>query len=387
MDKIKRSIVLFYAIYFLQGMCFYGPVATLYRQSAGLTLLDITVLESIATALMLLLEIPWGYVADRLGHRKTIIICMFLLAGSKVIFWRAETFAGFLVERLVLAAALSGLSGCDSAYLYACAGEKNAQKTFGVWNGWQTAGYLAAGLTSSFLLGENYRLAALFTVVSYTLSAVLTFALTEPKQERKERERPRMREALKGSLRLAPFLLGAGLLAETAQFVTVFLNQVQYRRSGIPIRWFGVIYAAVTLLSLFGAKSHRLTGRLGMRRSGVLLFFAGGAACVWMALFPLPVFSVAGVGTLKLAAALFLPLSLTEQNRRTNGISAATQLSCNAMVLDFVSLGLNPAFGHAADIGADRALFLGALACAAGSALFLWGKRARGGSAAPALAK
>lgn len=374
----QRSIVLFYAIYFLQGLCFYGPIATLYRQSAGLTLLDITVLESIAMALMLLLEIPWGYVADRLGHRKTIVLCMLLLALSKVIFWRAETFYGFLAERLVLAVALSGLSGCDSAYLYACTEEKDAQRTFGVWNGWQTAGCLAAGLTSSLLLGENYRLAALFTVVSYTLAAALTFALAEPGRPKTARERPRMRDALRGSLRLAPFLLGAGLLAETAQFVTVFLNQVQYRRAGIPVRWFGVLYAAVTLVSLLGAKSHRWTGRLGVRRGGVVLFAAGGAACVWMALFPLPGLSAVGVAVLKLSASLFLPLSLAEQNRCAAGVGVATQLSCNAMVLDLVSLGLNPAFGRAADLGTDKALLLGALACAAGAALFLRGTGKQG---------
>ena len=41
MDRKRRNIALFYAVFFLQGMVFYSPVATLYRQASGLSLLQI----------------------------------------------------------------------------------------------------------------------------------------------------------------------------------------------------------------------------------------------------------------------------------------------------------------------------------------------------------
>ena len=55
-----------YAIAFLQGMVFYGPVATLYRQAQGVSVFQITVIESISLILCILLEVVWGVVADRL---------------------------------------------------------------------------------------------------------------------------------------------------------------------------------------------------------------------------------------------------------------------------------------------------------------------------------
>ena len=58
----KRNIYLLYAISLLQGMIFYGPVATLYRQAAGISVFQITLIESISVALMILLEVPWGRV-------------------------------------------------------------------------------------------------------------------------------------------------------------------------------------------------------------------------------------------------------------------------------------------------------------------------------------
>lgn len=56
--KPKRNVWLMYAIALLQGMVFYGPIATLYRQSAGVTIFEITIIESISLALCLLLELP-----------------------------------------------------------------------------------------------------------------------------------------------------------------------------------------------------------------------------------------------------------------------------------------------------------------------------------------
>ena len=94
----RRNIALFFAAYFLEGLCFYGPVATLYRQAAGLTLLEIGTLESVSVAVMLLLELPWGWAADRLGHRRVIVVCTALYALSKVVFWRADGLWDFLLE-------------------------------------------------------------------------------------------------------------------------------------------------------------------------------------------------------------------------------------------------------------------------------------------------
>ena len=54
----KRNIRLMYAIALLQGMVFYGPIATLYRQAAGVSVFQVTLIESISLALALALEVP-----------------------------------------------------------------------------------------------------------------------------------------------------------------------------------------------------------------------------------------------------------------------------------------------------------------------------------------
>ena len=377
MERDKRSIALLFAVYFLQGMVFYGPVATLYRQAAGLDLLQIGVIESISMALMLALEVPWGVAADRLGHRRTIVLCAFLLAVSKVLFWRAESFGGFLAERLLLSVAFAGLSGCDSAYLYACCGAGDHRKAFSRWEAVQTAGLLLASLIWP-LLGGRYRLAALLTVGTYTAAALLTLGLAEPKggHEEQIREPLPLRKALRGTLALAPLLLAFCLVSETAQMVTVFLGQLQFLRAGIGQGWFGVLQAAVVVAGLLGGLSHRLSGRLGERRAGTFLMAGAALACLAMAALPLPLLAAAGVVALRGAQSLLAPLSNAIQNDRAAPGGRAAQLSCNAMLLDGGGLWLYPAFGALADRGVEQALLLGGICCAAGAILFcFWMKK------------
>src|SRR5699024_10626710 len=71
----KRNLYLMYAIALLQGMVFYGPVATLYRQAQGVSIFEITLIESISYALCIALEVPWGMLADRIGYKRTMLLC------------------------------------------------------------------------------------------------------------------------------------------------------------------------------------------------------------------------------------------------------------------------------------------------------------------------
>ena len=63
-----------YAIALLQGMVFYGPVATLYRQASGISVFQITLIESISYILCILFELPWGFVADRIGYKNNVLL-------------------------------------------------------------------------------------------------------------------------------------------------------------------------------------------------------------------------------------------------------------------------------------------------------------------------
>lgn len=153
---MKRNISLLYAISLLQGMVFYSSVATLYRQAAGLSVFEITLIESVSMTLSFAFEIPWGVLADRIGYRRTMIVCSLLFFVSKIVFWQAQDFPGFLLERVLLAVVVSGLSGVDASILYLSCDEDDSQRVFGIWQALGTAGLLSAAAVFTVFVGENY---------------------------------------------------------------------------------------------------------------------------------------------------------------------------------------------------------------------------------------
>lgn len=362
----KRNIALLYGISLLQGMVFYGPISTLYRQVQGVGIFQILLIESISYALCIVLEVPWGVVADRIGYKRTMRICCWLYFLSKIVFWQSTDFAGFLAERVLLSVVITGLSGVDTSILYLCAGPQESQHVFGVYNSLGEAGLLGAAAVFTLFVGDDYRLAALLTVFSYGAAALLSLGLTEVRPAPAERA---AREPFKATLRaslaapgLAALLVASGLLTEVHQTVTVFLNQLQYERCGMTSTAIGAVYIVTSLLGLCGAFSARFTGAAGPRRAVRLLCLAPALGCLVLMATDRAALSVGCVWLLRVSDSLFQPYRLRLQNAMVRTGNRATALSIHAMVVDTVSIVTNLAFGVLAEWDLRAALGFGAVA-------------------------
>ena len=372
---MRKNRYLLYAIALLQGMVFYGPIATLYRQAQGVTILQITLIESISLALGILLEVPWGIIADRIGYRRTMIFCSGLYFLSKLVFWQADGFAGFLLERIMLSVVLAGFSGVDSSILYLSCQGQDSQKAFGMYHSMSMAGLLAAAGTFSLLIQDDYSSAGLLTAVSYGLAALLSLGLTEVKETTVETARPEpIRATLQRTLRNRTFLLflaGVALLSECHQTITVFLNQLQYARCGMNSTAMGVLYIAATLLGLLGVYSAALTGRLGTRRACCLFCGLAAASCLVLAMTARPLPSVVGILTLRLTNTLFQPFQWEIQNRQLQTENRATALSVHSMLISCIAIGTNLSFGALSDWNLPAAFFFGGGICVVSLMCFL----------------
>ena len=373
---IKRNIYLLWGISLLQGMVFYAPVATLYRQAAGLGIFHITLIESISLWLTICLEIPWGWAADRIGYKKTMLVCCFLYFVSKIVFWQAEGFGGFLLERILLSVVCAGLSGVDSAMLYLSAGEEDSHRIFSIYENMGQLGILLAAGIYALWVGDDYRLAAFLTVLSYGAAAVLSFGLQEvsPESEkeavssggkllfvlRKQTANPRM----------LLLLAAVGLLNGSHQTITVFLSQLQYVRAGMTRQEISLAYILINLVALAGGFSAVLRSKTGAKTMGTGLFVLAAFSCLLLGLFPLPVISVLAVIILRLSFSLLQPLQMDLQNKLVTIRDRATALSMNAVVLDGLGIFLNLIFGKLAEENLAGAMYLGAALCAVGALLY-----------------
>lgn len=372
----RRNLNIMCAIALLQGMVFYAPIASLYRQAAGLSFTQIAIIEGISYLLSMLLELPWGMIADRIGYRKTMVCgcCVYFL--SKIAFWQAEDFGAFLLERVLLSVAIAALSGVEESILYlSCPAEKR-QKAFGISNACATLGLLISARLYSLCMDGSYRIAALCTMLAYGLAALLSLGIRDVQApDSGSHATPSgfftlLRDTLH-MRRLLLFLAGMAFFGEAAQMITVWLNQNQYLRCGMNAMHMGWAYIAVSAAALMGAFSQRLTRRMGECRFACCIFLAAAVASMLLVFVRSAALSVLLVAIVSMGRALLLPLASIISSDAVRTHSRATQLSVFAMVQNIFAAGASFALGSASDVSMDAAFILCGLFCLLGCTAFL----------------
>jgi predicted MFS family arabinose efflux permease len=371
--KSPRNYRILILAQFLQGIVFYAPVATLYRQAYGLDLQGLFLIESISWILTLAFEAPWGRVADRIGYKKTLLLGNILFFSSKIVFATASGFWAFLAERCVLALAISALSGCSDALLYRSVGPDASPKAFGRLQAAGVVGLLLSSATSPLIYSISLRAAAWATAIPYAIATLLTFCLVDLGEEGHgdAARGPRgLKEALKSlwaDKGLLAFVAIGALVQEASHAATVFLAPLQLARSGLAQASFGPLFAIVQAAALAAAASGRISAAFGRARTLRILVVAECLALAALALSSDATISVAALVVAQAAAALFMPLSCAIQNDRVRGSERATALSVNAMVAELVGAAVNVGVGQAA--GLSLPICFGSLGMLLGMAL------------------
>lgn len=374
--SIRRNIRIMYAISLLQGMVFYASIATLYRQRAGLNFFQISLIESVSLVISIALEMPWGVVADRIGYKKSMIVCCMLYFASKLVFWQANGFGMFLIERILLGVVFAGLSGLDQSILYCSCNQDEAQKVFGIYSSLGTAGLLLASAVYSLWIGENYRLAGLMTAAAYGFAALLSLGLKEVKaaQTQTHGTLASFQTAIRdlfGNPQLILLALACALLSEVEQKVTIFLNQMQYVRCGMSIAAIGAVFIGISLLELLSGASAYCTQRLGAKRLGGGVFLACAVLCLLLAVTENAILSVLCVAMVQAGCSLLGPLTSDLTNRCIHTPDRATALSVVALLGDGIGIAANLCFAQLADWNLSAAMLLGAILCAIGLGMFV----------------
>lgn len=367
--RMKRNIGILYSMSFLQGMVFYSSVSTLYRQAAGITLFQLSVIEGISLVLTILLELPWGILADYIGYRRTMIICSFLFFLSKLVFWKADSFFDFLLERILISITIAGLSGVDSSILYFSVPGKEVHRVFSIYENLGEAGLLCSAAIYAGWMKNQYRLAGGWTMLVYGVAAFLSLGIQEvstgEKEKRKENSllfQEAFRQLLKNKSLLL-FLLAVALFQESHHMIVIFLNQLQYIKCGADNRTIAYLSMLVTFCGLAGGWSYRMTQKLGEKNSFLFLFTCSSLCCMFLAATDGLFLSVICILLFHICNALLQPLQSAVQNRGIVSKQRATLLSVNAVFMDGTMALTDLAFGRVAETRLSYGMLLGSAFC------------------------
>lgn len=340
-------------------------LALFYKHEIDMTLQDIFALQAIFGLCVALFEFPSGYLADRLGYRRTLLIA----AAGNIVGWSvyagATSFAGVVVAEAILGVSMSLVSGADAALLYESLLDTGRESQFSRWAARMKFWGQSAEGTAALLAGLMFSYWARWPFVAQTAvwitALVVAWFMAEPHVPARERERAGHVEEVRRMVRTAfvdnrrlRALIVLTVIMGMSTFVPVWMITLYAESNGLEERWQGALWAAAN----YGVAIGALSSDPLRRRFGFLATMVGCIALVFVGYASLAATWGAGAAFLYVlmtfARGVFTPiLAHVEQDELESGDRAAF-LSLRSLVFRSSFLVLGPIVGVALDAYGNR---------------------------------
>jgi MFS family permease len=262
---MARDLRLFYLFRLLATSYLWVPISLLFMQSRGLTFLEVMLLAVIYSAVVILVEIPTGVFADRIGRRHSMMTGALAMIAACLVAYQADSFGEFAIAEALAATSMSLCSGADSAYLFDLLLEHGRVGEYGhresVASAWHLAGSAfacaAGGALGEIDLGLPYLVTACVSLGAFGVACMMRDDRRRTPRARKQalevlRDwRDHMADAqrmVRGSSRLL-WLIGYSAVVFVLLRATVYLYQPYLKGQGFSPGETGLTYAAVYLLA------------------------------------------------------------------------------------------------------------------------------------------
>lgn len=226
----------------------------------GLSESQIFKIQSIYYLAFCLFELPTGWLADRIGHRKVMILGAFSLILANIFPFFISNYFGFLIHFLLIAWARSLVSGSSSAYLYEYLRKNNLQDQYKSIEGRARSLSLVARVVAwpfvSMMMAVHLFLPYILSALNSLIAFGAAFFLPE-EFSRKEKKSSSLIKEMFQSLLGSPLLLGliiqgAGIFI-LQRIALVQLYQPLLKEKGVLIGYFGILMSAMTVAEALGS--------------------------------------------------------------------------------------------------------------------------------------
>jgi MFS family permease len=364
LEGLKRNVPLLYAARLCEYLVFFVPVVVVFFQNQGLSMTQIMVLQTAFAVAIVALEVPSGFFADRVGRKPSLFIGAGVIAAACVVYGTGASFAQFLAAELLWAVGASLLSGADSAILYdtllALGREKDYQKIEGHASFLGLLGAAASAVVGGFVATAGLRLTFFLTAAALAAATVAGLMLREPPRAKGGHARGELyylykigRFALYKNAEVRWLILLAALVNGLGT-VGFWLYQPYFELCGIPLYYFGLIFALFNVFAATSGKAAFAVERLlGKRVALISLPVLLGASLFAMAAFVTP-FGFLFVLFAQFVRGFSHPVISDYINRHTWSDKRATVMSIKNLVSRLVFVAAAPAVGVAVDHGDVR---------------------------------
>lgn len=332
---------------FLNGLVFFAPVALLVRTQAGVSEHVFFLLQALLSGVIFLGEIPTGFITDKIGYRKSLILAQVLLLGARSLLLAAfvsRSLALFVVEAVVEGIAACFASGTGSAYLYALYGENGYLAKTAHAGNFGTAGFII----STVAYAGIYKISGMeglliTTVVMDIIAVVCSFYLRSESSKTIIADRKEVQILAVFKNKKAFLFVISLAIFSIAWLLINFFYVVKLENCGLPVEWMSLIilsYSAVQMLAepILGKLSDGKNGKSSREKLPAVTAATAGVAFL---LFGVVKFRAA---VLLLMLILPLLLNLPEyllMNLENQFVDEAECGSQRAATLSVLNMGVN----------------------------------------------
>jgi MFS family permease len=375
---VSRNLWKVLTLKFLGDFLPIAPVLILYYSANGLNSTQIFTIQAIFHLVVLLLEVPSGYLADVIGRRKTLVFGALFYPLGVAVYTLGHSFTAFVLAEAAWAVSVSMRSGCDSALLFdslrALRREGEYKRFEGRCQLFARSGTAVSSIAGGLLASVFLRLPFLVNFATALFMPPLAMSLAEPERETRRSQNP-LRDILRicrhclQEPHIRPVILFCGLVM-AGNLTGLWAYFLLYKDLGIGIGWFGVLFAVFQLAgALGGSRAHAFSERFGARTPLLLVMFTP-LIFVMLGLLP-TVWLLPMVPANALLWNLAYPVLLERLNLAVGSDVRATVLSLAGMAGSVMFIFVSPLFGRIVDAFSLSAAFvaLGAFFFLAGAPL------------------
>lgn len=272
---------------FLNGLVFFAPVALLVRTQAGVSEHIFFLLQALLSGVIFLGEIPTGFITDKIGYRKSLILAQVLLLGARSLLLAAfvsRSLVLFVVEAVVEGIAACFTSGTGSAYLYALYGENGYLVKTAHAENFGTVGFII----STVAYAGIYKISGMeglliTTVVMDIIAVVCSFFLRSESSKAVIADRKEVQIlAIFKNKKAFLFVISLAIFS-IAWLLINFFYVVKLENCGLPVEWMSLIilsYSAVQMLAepILGKLSDGKNGKSGRGKLPAVTAATAGVA-------------------------------------------------------------------------------------------------------------
>jgi len=346
-----------------------GVLLPFFLTWGKLTFVEIMLLQSYFTLMILVLEIPCGAIADYISRRFSLILGALTTAMAVLVYGSYSNIFVFMIGETLFALGNSLISGTDQAFLYDTLKkmDKSGELSKVVA---RNRSYMLLGITLSAPLGSligsvlSLNLVMTFMFIPFILATMISITLKEPLNEEKNSQSEKYLYIIKTGFKelknnkILRILALDLIITESMIFFLIWTYQVYLEKLFFPLEFFGFVSASMTMMQLFFANIvNNIKNRFKNKRRFLQIYtFIPGLGFIFMAVIHFTPVSIAliliviGFGfTRNIIFVHGINKQIESRNRATvistiNMITSLTRTICYPLIGNLVMINLSATF-------------------------------------------